>query len=87
MGAFWAICLIELCIGVYFPSMELLKSEVIEDGVRGTAYSVMRVPLNVFVVAAHAMDQEGEQASIFSYFSISCCPSCEARCADYAYRR
>ncbi|KAK4031348.1 major facilitator superfamily transporter [Parachaetomium inaequale] len=61
MGAFWAICLIELCIGIYFPSMELLKSEVIEDGVRGTAYSVMRVPLNVFVVAAHAMDQEGDE--------------------------
>ena len=87
MGAFWAICLIELCIGVYFPSMELLKSEVIEDGVRGTAYSVMRVPLNVFVVAAHAMDQEGEHNSFFLIFPVSCCPSHEDRCADYVSRR
>lgn len=71
MGAFWAICLIELCIGVYFPSMELLKSEVIDDGVRGTAYSVMRVPLNVFVVAAHALDQEGEFCSAVSYYPMN----------------
>ncbi|KAK4095803.1 major facilitator superfamily domain-containing protein [Parathielavia hyrcaniae] len=60
-AVFWAVCLVELCIGVYFPSMELLKSEAVEDGVRGRTYSLMRVPLNIFVVVAHALDQEGDE--------------------------
>ncbi|KAK3307648.1 major facilitator superfamily domain-containing protein [Chaetomium strumarium] len=61
VGVFWAVCLIELCIGLYYPSIELLKSEVVEDTVRGRTYSLMRVPLNVFVVVAHALDQEGDE--------------------------
>ncbi|KAK4123072.1 major facilitator superfamily domain-containing protein [Parathielavia appendiculata] len=61
VAVFWAVCAIELCIGVYFPSIELLKSEAVEDGVRGRTYSLMRVPLNVFVVVAHALDQEGDE--------------------------
>ncbi len=32
---FWVLCIIEACIGAYFPSMSFLKSEVVEDGVRG----------------------------------------------------
>lgn len=40
--------------------MELLKSEVVGDGVRGTAYGLMRVPLNVFIVVSHALDRDGE---------------------------
>jgi len=56
---FWAFCVVEACIGAYFPSMGLLKSEAVEDGVRGRVYSVMRFPLNVFVVVAHGLDEEG----------------------------
>ncbi|KLU92993.1 hypothetical protein MAPG_11936 [Magnaporthiopsis poae ATCC 64411] len=40
--------------------MGLLKSEAVEDGVRGRVYSVMRFPLNVFVVVAHGLDEEGD---------------------------
>ncbi len=58
---FWAVCVIEACIGAYFPSMSYLKSEVVEDGVRGRVYSLLRMPLNVFVVVAHSLDQEGEK--------------------------
>lgn len=57
---FWALCMVELCIGAYFPSMSYLKSEVVEDGVRGRVYSVLRLPLNLFVVVAHSLDQEGD---------------------------
>ncbi|KXJ87793.1 major facilitator superfamily transporter [Microdochium bolleyi] len=57
---FWTLCLIEGCIGAYFPSMAYLKSEMIEDGIRGTIYSILRFPLNVFVVVAHSLDVEGD---------------------------
>ncbi|KAL2757801.1 hypothetical protein ACRALDRAFT_1079890 [Sodiomyces alcalophilus JCM 7366] len=57
---FWTLCVIELCIGIYFPSMSYLKSEVVEDGARGRVYSIMRLPLNVFVVVVHSLDQEGD---------------------------
>lgn len=61
MGVFWALCAIEASIGAYFPSMALLKSEVIEDGTRGRVYSILRFPLNVFVVVVHSLDQEGDE--------------------------
>ncbi|KAH8886774.1 major facilitator superfamily transporter [Thozetella sp. PMI_491] len=57
---FWALCAIEACIGVYFPSMSFLKSEVVEDDVRGRVYSILRLPLNVFVVVVHSLDSEGD---------------------------
>lgn len=61
MFLFWALCAIEMSIGAYFPSMSFLKSEVIEDGVRGRVYSILRFPLNVFVVVVHSLDQEGDE--------------------------
>ncbi|KAK8008875.1 major facilitator superfamily domain containing protein 5 [Apiospora marii] len=57
---FWALCLLEGCIGAYFPSMAHLKSELIDDGIRGRVYSILRFPLNVFVVVAHSLDVEGD---------------------------
>ncbi|GKT62710.1 major facilitator superfamily domain containing protein 5 [Colletotrichum tofieldiae] len=57
---FWALCMVEASIGAYFPSMSFLKSQVVEDGVRGRVYSLLRLPLNVFVVVAHSLDEEGD---------------------------
>ena len=57
---FWALCVFEACVGAYFPSMSYLKSEMVDDGVRGRVYSILRFPLNVFVVVAHSLDEEGE---------------------------
>ncbi|KAF7558932.1 hypothetical protein G7046_g5223 [Stylonectria norvegica] len=56
---FWALCVVEAAIGAYFPSIASLKSERIDDGVRGSVYSLLRLPLNVFVVVAHSLDEEG----------------------------
>lgn len=56
---FWTLCLIEGAVGAYYPCMAYLKSEQIEDGARGSIYSIMRLPLNLFVVIAHSLDQEG----------------------------
>lgn len=39
--------------------MGSLKSKLIEDGMRASVYTVLRVPLNAFVVLALSMTQEG----------------------------
>ncbi|KAF6837467.1 major facilitator superfamily domain containing protein 5 [Colletotrichum plurivorum] len=60
MVLFWVLCLVEACIGAYFPSMSFLKSEVVDDSIRGRVYSLLRLPLNIFVVVAHSLDEEGD---------------------------
>ncbi|CZT16987.1 uncharacterized protein RCC_02819 [Ramularia collo-cygni] len=57
---FWSFALFELCVGLYFPTMGRLKSELVDDTSRGKVYAVMRLPLNVFVVLALGMTQEGD---------------------------
>merc|ERR1711959_235685 len=40
----------EFCVGVYFPTVGVLKSEIVPEHVRGTMYNIYRVPLNAVVV-------------------------------------
>jgi hypothetical protein len=47
---FAAFLAFEFCVGLYFPSMGLLKSEVVPEHIRGTMYNIYRVPLNAVVV-------------------------------------
>ncbi|KAM3491168.1 hypothetical protein MY3957_005574 [Beauveria namnaoensis] len=63
---FLLFCIIEGCIGAYFPAMASLKSQLVNDGIRGRVYSVLRAPLNVFVVVAHCLDEEGENMATVS---------------------
>ncbi|KAH0290716.1 major facilitator superfamily transporter [Aureobasidium namibiae CBS 147.97] len=58
---FWAFCLFEVCVGAYFPSMASLKGRLIQDGSRGRIYGILRLPLNLFVIAAHSLAEEGDQ--------------------------
>lgn len=57
---FWSFALFEACVGLYFPTMGRLKSELVDDATRGKVYALMRLPLNVFVVLALGMTQEGK---------------------------
>lgn len=75
---FWALCMIEACIGAYFPSMSFLKSEVVDDSTRGRVYSLLRLPLNVFVVVAHSLDEEGKLSVPRGTLNVH---------ADFMYRR
>ncbi|KAI7706658.1 hypothetical protein KC353_g12114 [Hortaea werneckii] len=59
-GVFWAFAWFETCVGMYFPAMSKLKSEVVEERVRGKVYGMMRVPLNLFVVLALGSTKEGD---------------------------
>lgn len=56
---FWSFALFEMCVGLYFPTMGRLKSELVDDASRGKIYALMRLPLNMFVVLALGMTQEG----------------------------
>jgi predicted MFS family arabinose efflux permease len=47
---FCAFLLFECMVGVYFPSVGVLKSEVVPEQVRTTVYNIYRVPLNGVVV-------------------------------------
>lgn len=62
MLRFWAFCIFEYCLGLYTPSMGFLKSKSVRDTHRGRTYGLMRMPLNIFVVAALASVQEGTYA-------------------------
>jgi MFS transporter, MFS domain-containing protein family, molybdate-anion transporter len=57
---FWMFCLVEVCVGMYYPSMNFLKSNIIEDASRAKIYNFMRIPLSVFVITAHSFAEEGE---------------------------
>mmetsp|Transcript_23903 Transcript_23903/g.55290 ORF Transcript_23903/g.55290 Transcript_23903/m.55290 type:complete len:160 (+) Transcript_23903:2-481(+) len=49
--SFASFLLFEFCCGVYFPSVGVLKSDVVPEKVRGTVYNLYRVPLNGIVVS------------------------------------
>jgi hypothetical protein len=57
---FWSFALFEICVGLYFPTMSRLKSEIVEDGVRAKIYGLMRLPLNIFVVMILGITKEGD---------------------------
>lgn len=47
---FVAFLAFEFCCGAYFPSIGVVKSEVVPERIRGTMYNLYRVPLNLVVV-------------------------------------
>ncbi|KAF7191421.1 Molybdate-anion transporter [Pseudocercospora fuligena] len=69
--AFWCFSLFEACVGLYFPTMSRLKSELVEDAVRGKVYGMMRLPLNVLVVLALGVTREGDahRGMVFTFTS------------------
>jgi hypothetical protein len=47
---FCSFLLFEFCCGLYFPSVGVLKSEIVPEKVRTTMYNIYRIPLNAVVV-------------------------------------
>ncbi|KZM24970.1 hypothetical protein ST47_g3868 [Ascochyta rabiei] len=56
----WCFCVFELCCGVYYPVMASIKGKLIDDSSRASVYTVLRIPLNAFVVLALSTTKEGE---------------------------
>merc|ERR1719379_1111169 len=50
MSSFTAFMIFEFCVGLYFPSIGALKSEVVPEHIRTTMYNIYRIPLNAVVV-------------------------------------
>lgn len=81
----WCFCIFEVCCGIYYPSMGSLKSKLIEDGMRASVYTILRVPLNAFVVLALSMTKEGESPHTFKalllagYISAAAANRCPRR--------
>merc|ERR1719456_1813532 len=47
----WAFLLFEACVGIYFPAISTLKSDVVPEAHRSTVYNLFRAPMNMIVVA------------------------------------
>ena len=59
--SFWSFVLFEVCVGLYFPTMSRLKSEVVDDAVRAKVYGFMRLPLNLFIAIALGLTRDGNE--------------------------
>ncbi|KAH9048421.1 hypothetical protein EDB84DRAFT_1456928 [Lactarius hengduanensis] len=49
---FWAFCLFEACVGIYYPVQGMLRGSLIANEHRATLSALFRVPLNIFVVVS-----------------------------------
>ncbi|PPQ80876.1 hypothetical protein CVT25_001885 [Psilocybe cyanescens] len=49
---FWAFCVYEACVGMYYPVQGTLRGALIANEHRATLSSLFRVPLNIFVVVS-----------------------------------
>ena len=56
---FLAFCAFELALGMYFPAIGILKSQIVHENRRGWTYALMRMPLNVFVMSILCTTGEG----------------------------
>lgn len=51
IGMYVSYMVFEICVGIYFPAIALLKSEIVPEAYRATIYNLFRVPLNIIVLA------------------------------------
>jgi len=47
-----AFTIFEMCVGLYFPVIGIIKSKVVPESCRSTLYNYFRIPLNVIVCGA-----------------------------------
>ncbi|EQK98084.1 major facilitator superfamily domain containing protein 5 [Ophiocordyceps sinensis CO18] len=57
---FWAFCLFEASLGIYFPAVGAQRAMLVGDGERAKTYGILRIPLNMFVVLSLATMVEGD---------------------------
>lgn len=78
-SAFWIFCLFEATVGMYWPWTGYLKGKLIDDGMRALVYSILRIPLNLFVVVVLLYTGDGAAfSSVFSLCSKLLLVSCGA---------
>jgi hypothetical protein len=48
--SFYGFLLFEMCVGLYFPLISMMKSTIVPEQHRSTLYNIFRVPLNAIVL-------------------------------------
>ncbi|KAI6083627.1 DUF791-domain-containing protein [Hypoxylon rubiginosum] len=70
-ATFWLFCLFEACVGMYWPCTGYLKGHLVPDDVRAKVYSMLRIPLNIFVVLSLFIAGDSKHyAKVFSACSM-----------------
>ncbi|CAJ0541028.1 Ff.00g078450.m01.CDS01 [Fusarium sp. VM40] len=62
IGRFWALCLFELCVGMYLPSIAYLKDRLVQDKRRNQLLTLIRAPLNILIILCLTTTSQGEQS-------------------------
>lgn len=61
---FWALCLFELSLGIYFPAVAYVKGILVPEEHRAKIYGAMRVPVNAFVMFVLSKVEDSKYATI-----------------------
>ncbi|KAJ7032422.1 hypothetical protein C8F04DRAFT_659206 [Mycena alexandri] len=67
---FWAFCVFEACVGMYYPVQGMLRGALIANENRATLSSLFRVPLNVFVVVSLLTGVASARGAVLSACSV-----------------
>ncbi|KAJ6586323.1 hypothetical protein DFH09DRAFT_255134 [Mycena vulgaris] len=67
---FWAFCVFEACVGMYYPVQGMLRGALIANEHRATLSSLFRVPLNVFVVVSLLTGVSSARSAVLTASSL-----------------
>lgn len=70
--AFISMLIFELCVGMYFPIMGTLKSNIVPESQRSAIYNLYRVPLNFIVLVCLLTDLTPKQAFFGNTLMLGC---------------
>jgi hypothetical protein len=51
LGHWWSCLIFEFAVGIYFPAMSTLKSEIVPESQRSAVYNIFRAPFNLITSA------------------------------------
>ncbi|KAK7047334.1 hypothetical protein VNI00_006565 [Paramarasmius palmivorus] len=67
---FFAFCLFEACVGMYYPVQGMLRGTLISNEHRATLSALFRVPLNIFVVVSLLTGVSSARYAVLSATSL-----------------
>ncbi|KAJ7645093.1 hypothetical protein DFH06DRAFT_139888 [Mycena polygramma] len=67
---FFAFCVFEACVGMYYPVQGMLRGALIANEHRATLSSLFRVPLNVFVVVSLLTGVEKARGAVLAASAV-----------------
>lgn len=74
---FLAMNLFELTVGMYFPVMGCLKSNIVPEGKRAAIYNLYRIPLNLIVLFGLLTDVSATQAFALNLCMLATATGCQ----------